>query len=85
MKTAQVELDVTLQYNYSQSLGAVDDDFVLPVDGVIYGETNEASRIQKVKLGDLKMYLVQVGNSMNADMPEMNNQQFLLRVFFIKP
>jgi len=57
MKTAQVELDVTLQYNYSQSLGAVDDDFVLPVDGVIYGETNEASRIQKVKLGDLKMYL----------------------------
>jgi len=67
MKLAQVKLSAMVQYQVSQWLGPDGDDFMLPMEGIIYGEADEEDPVKKIKLGDLKMYLVQVGNVINQE------------------
>jgi hypothetical protein len=66
MKPNQVELNVTLQYEAARPLYGDEEDFILTVNGEIYGYANDDQR--KVNLGELKMYLIQIGNALNEGM-----------------
>jgi GNAT superfamily N-acetyltransferase len=59
---AQIELDVTLQYEASSSLYH-EEDFILTVVGKICGYAEDAKT--KIHLGELKMYFIQSGNALN--------------------
>jgi hypothetical protein len=66
MKSNQVEIYVRLQYEATRQLGEDDEEFVLEVKGGIYGyAADDCANEKDVKLGDLKLYLVQVGNAYN--------------------
>ncbi len=67
MKIDRVEIDVSLRYQATRQLVEDDDNFILTLNGEILGcPVQENLPDVEVKLGELKMFIVQVGNAFNA-------------------
>jgi hypothetical protein len=67
MSLERVEIDVSLHYRAIRHLGDADEEFVLTVECDIVGcpWCDDAAE-GELKLGELKMYLIQIGNAFNA-------------------